>query len=92
MDFLQHFLPGQPVEKNGQTSGGATLLRYTTLGPARITAGFDTEIANGYLEEIQANPETGNPGRRAGTTTTTSGSTWPRPMRRPNCRWMRAGR
>ena len=60
MDFLQHFLPGQPVEKNGQTSGGATLLRYTTLGRARITAGFDTEIANGSLKEIQASADTGN--------------------------------
>lgn len=60
MDFLQHFLPGQPVEKNGQTSGGATLLRHTTLGQARITAGFDTEIANGWLKEIQASPDTGN--------------------------------
>ena len=60
MDFLQHFLPGQPVEKNGQISGGATVLRYTTLGPARITAGFDTEIANGYLKEIQGSADTGN--------------------------------
>ncbi|MEZ5563568.1 MAG: TonB-dependent receptor [Gammaproteobacteria bacterium] len=66
MDFLQHFLPGQPVEKNGQTSGGATLLRYTTLGPARITAGFDTEIASGYLKEIQSAAETGNPPRPQG--------------------------
>lgn len=60
MDFLQHFLPGQPVEKNGQWSGGATLLRYTTLGPARITAGFDTEIADGYLKETQKSADTGN--------------------------------
>jgi outer membrane receptor protein involved in Fe transport len=60
MDFLQHFLPGQPVEKNGQTSGGATVLRYTTLGPARITAGFDTEVARGTLEEIQASADIGN--------------------------------
>lgn len=60
MEFLQHFLPGQPVEKNGQISGGATLLRYTRLGPARITAGFDTEIANGYLQETQRGAETGN--------------------------------
>jgi outer membrane receptor protein involved in Fe transport len=66
MDFLQHFLPGQPVEKNGQISGGATLLRYMTLGPARITAGFDTEIANGYLKEIQSSAETGNPPRPQG--------------------------
>jgi outer membrane receptor protein involved in Fe transport len=60
MEFLQHFLPGQPTEKNGQVSGGATLLRYTTLGPARITAGFDGEIANGYLKESQSSADTGN--------------------------------
>jgi outer membrane receptor protein involved in Fe transport len=66
MDFLQHFLPGQPVEKNGQTSGGATLLNHTTLGSARVTAGFDVEIANGWLEEFQENPETGTPPRPAG--------------------------
>lgn len=60
MDFLQHFLPGQPVERNGQLSGGATLLRFTRLGPARITAGFDTEIADGYLKETQGSADTGN--------------------------------
>ena len=60
MDFLQHFLPGQPVEKNGQLSGGATLLRFARLGPARITAGFDTEIADGYLEETQGSADAGN--------------------------------
>lgn len=60
MDFLQHFLPGQPVEKNGQVSGGATLLRFTRLGPARITAGIDTEIADGYLKETQGSADTGN--------------------------------
>lgn len=66
MDFLQHFLPGQPVEKNGQTSGGVTLLHYTTLGTARVTAGLDFEIANGWLDEFQDNPETGTPPRPTG--------------------------
>lgn len=66
MDFLQHFLLGQPTEKNGQTSGGVTLLRYFAARNARVTAGFDVEIASGYLEEYQANPEVGNPPRPAG--------------------------
>lgn len=66
MEFLQHFLPGTPVEKNGQISGGATLLRHTKLGPARITTGFDTEIANGWLKELQNSTETGNPPRPQG--------------------------
>lgn len=66
MEFLQHFLPGQPVENNGQASGGLTVLRYTTLGNARITAGLDLEIARGWLEEFQSNAETGTPPRPAG--------------------------
>jgi outer membrane receptor protein involved in Fe transport len=66
MDFLQHFLLGEPVEKNGQTSGGLTLLHYSTLGSARVTAGLDLEIAKGWLEEYQTNPQVGNPPRPAG--------------------------
>jgi outer membrane receptor protein involved in Fe transport len=66
MDFLQHFLLGQPTEKNGQTSGGVTLLRYGRLGQARVTAGFDAEIARGWLEEFQSQPEIGTPPRPAG--------------------------
>lgn len=66
MEFLQHFLPGKPVEENGQTSGGATLLGYTTYGPVFLTAGLDVEVANGFLKETQLNPEIGNPPRPAG--------------------------
>ena len=66
MDFLQHFLLGQPTEENGQTSGGVTLLRYFTLDRARVTAGFDVEIANGWLEEVQSQPDVGNPVRPQG--------------------------
>ncbi len=66
MDFLQHFLLGQPTEKNGQASGGMTLLRYARLGTTRVTAGFDVEIARGYLEEYQSGPETGTPPRPQG--------------------------
>jgi outer membrane receptor protein involved in Fe transport len=66
MDFLQHFLPGKPVEKNGQTSGGVTLLRYRTLGAARVTAGLDVEIANGWLDEFQDTFDPDFPNRPAG--------------------------
>ena len=66
MEFLQHFLPGRPTEKNGQTSGGATLLHYGMLGNARVTTGLDLEIAKGFLEEFQENPEVGTPPRPAG--------------------------
>jgi len=61
MEFLQHFLPGEPVEKNGQTSGGLTVLRHAMRGSARVTAGLDLEIANGWLEEFQASDDVAGP-------------------------------
>ncbi|MCC7259161.1 MAG: TonB-dependent receptor, partial [Gammaproteobacteria bacterium] len=54
MDFLQHFLPGQPREENGQVSGGLMLASTHDLGAGRrFTAGLDLEIARGELEEFQ---------------------------------------
>jgi outer membrane receptor protein involved in Fe transport len=53
MKFLQHFLPGQPLEKNGQLSGGFLwTARHALLG-GTLTAGLDGEIARGELEETQ---------------------------------------
>lgn len=66
MDFLQHFLLGQPTEENGQTSGGLTLLHYAVLGSARVTTGLDLEIANGWLEENQESDDIGTPVRPKG--------------------------
>ncbi|MBN8280818.1 MAG: TonB-dependent receptor [Gammaproteobacteria bacterium] len=66
MDFLQHFLLGEPTEKNGQTSGGATLLHYGRRGDLRFTAGLDLEVARGFLEEFQSQPEVGTPPRPPG--------------------------
>lgn len=55
MDFLQHFLPGQPREENGQWSGGLMLSRSDDVGAGRVLAsGFDFELASGFLEEFQA--------------------------------------
>ncbi|MGD9388538.1 MAG: TonB-dependent receptor, partial [Gammaproteobacteria bacterium] len=61
MEFLQHFLPGQPLEKNGQLSGGVQLT--ATRGPAasRLHYGLDLELAEGSLEQFQAGPTTGLP-------------------------------
>jgi outer membrane receptor protein involved in Fe transport len=57
MEFLQHFLPGQPLEENGQTSGGLQYLARRSLSnDARLTLGIDTELAQGYLEQSQENP------------------------------------
>jgi len=54
MDFLQHFLPGQPREENGQWSAGlmATHQRETG-GGSRLITGLDLEIASGFLKEFQ---------------------------------------
>ncbi len=56
MDFLQHFLPGQPREQNGQLSGGMMLSQRRALaGEQVLTLGFDLEFAAGHLEEFQEN-------------------------------------
>ncbi len=55
MEFLQHFLPGQPVEKNGQISGGLMVSkRHRWDSGSQITMGVDLETSSGYLEEFQA--------------------------------------
>ena len=55
MDFLQHFLPGQPREENGQWSTGLMATHHAALaGGARLTAGLDLELARGYVRETQA--------------------------------------
>ncbi len=58
MDFLQHFLPGTPLEKNGQDSAGLLFSWSNSLG---LSAGIDLEWADGSLTEFQENPlETGS--------------------------------
>ena len=61
MDFLQHFLPGKPLEENGQTSGG---LMYTArknfAEKGELAIGVDSEIGKGYLRETQALPTQGS--------------------------------
>ena len=61
MKFLQHFLPGQPLEENGQTSGGVTISAQRNLAKsARLTVGMDGEISRGFLKETQEMPATGS--------------------------------
>jgi len=50
MDFLQHFLPGTPLEENSQRSAG--LLFSWSRGDI-LTAGMDMERAEGSLREYQ---------------------------------------
>jgi outer membrane receptor protein involved in Fe transport len=62
MDFLQHFLPGLPLEENGQQSFGLQSMFSSTFGE-RVTwqAGLDTETTEGFLKETQSMPATGSP-------------------------------
>lgn len=56
MDFLQHFLPGKPLEENGQTSAG--VISNYSIDTARTgwTFGLDVEWADGWLRETQDDP------------------------------------
>lgn len=53
MEFLQHFIPGQPREDNGQVSGG---MIGTWLQPWRgsvVTFGLDLEYMDGFIKQFQ---------------------------------------
>ena len=54
MEFLQHFLPWQPVEENGHGSLGIQNTLYSDIGTVRWTSGIDLEYTDATLEEIQA--------------------------------------
>ena len=59
MAFLQHFLPGQPLERNGQSSAGAQV-KLTGEGAWRWTAGAMVEGFSATVSERQAGPTTGS--------------------------------
>ena len=62
MEFLQHFLLGQPVEKNGQESVEVLLSRSLGLGDgSRLVVGLDGELASGSLLQRQDGPTTDGP-------------------------------
>lgn len=58
MDFLQHFLPGKPLEQNGQDSAGLRALWNRVLDQGVLSAGIDLEWADGFLREFQDQPIT----------------------------------
>ena len=60
MAFLQHFLPGQPLERNAQTSFGAIARVSGTMGRADWRAGVHVESMAGQLSEVQESPTTGS--------------------------------
>lgn len=59
MAFLQHFLPGQPLERNGQSSAGAQF-HLRGRGVWRWTAGAVVEGFAATLSERQAGATTGS--------------------------------
>ena len=67
MRFLQHFLPGQPLEENGQLSGGVQLTARTPAGNGTLHYGLDLELAEGFLEQFQAGEADGLPPALAAT-------------------------
>jgi len=61
MNFLMHFLPGQPLEENGQVSGGMILTSVHPWGAANVTAGLDLEYMDGFIKQFQEEPTTSPP-------------------------------
>lgn len=59
MNFLMHFQPGTPVEKNGQWGAGLQSRYYLNLTNNNlILFGVDAEYGESYLKEIQNGPTT----------------------------------
>ncbi len=55
MTFLQHFLPGIPLEENGQVSYGLqTMFVNNGVGKIQWQTGIDMETTEGYLRETQS--------------------------------------
>ena len=55
MQFLQHFVPWQPVETNGHESAGLTVVLNSQHGDLEWVRGVDLERTDGYLTEVQEN-------------------------------------
>lgn len=59
MTFLQHFLPGKPLERNGQISAG---IQYDRTDPdSGWDWGIDAELFRGDLSQAQDGPTQGPP-------------------------------
>lgn len=60
MRFLQHFLPGQPLEENGHVSAGVLASMNFTTETRSLIAGVDVEWSDVYLKETQDGPTEGS--------------------------------
>ncbi len=61
MAFMMHFLPGKPVEENGQDSIGFQSAWYSDkTGALQLISGIDSEKTQAYLKQTQANSTQGS--------------------------------
>ncbi|MEX0962765.1 MAG: TonB-dependent receptor [Pseudohongiellaceae bacterium] len=61
MNFVQHFLPGQPIEDTEHRSLGLQFAAYKELASgANLALGFDIEDTEGSLKQFQPNPTEGS--------------------------------
>ncbi|MFM1895879.1 MAG: hypothetical protein RLZZ385_953 [Pseudomonadota bacterium] len=61
LDFIQHFLPGTPVELNEHESLGFQLSGYHNLDEnSYVALGFDLESTDGRLQQYQDKPTVGS--------------------------------
>lgn len=66
MDFLQHFLPGDPLEQNAQTGfGWQSALHISVSDKLDWAVGIDGEISQGELQQTQDEPTRGSAFLRA---------------------------
>jgi outer membrane receptor protein involved in Fe transport len=56
MEFLQHFVPWQPVERNGHDSIGLQAAVNRESEIFNWIAGIDLDVTDGWLSEYQAEP------------------------------------
>ena len=60
MTFLQHFLPGKPLEENSQQSGGLVVNKTGAFGEFRWNLNGQVELMDAELKQSQKNPTTGS--------------------------------
>jgi iron complex outermembrane receptor protein len=60
MTFLQHYLPGNPLEENGQHSFGLQAMAHGLRGAMDWTLGVDLENTEAFLKESQYSPAVGS--------------------------------
>ena len=61
MDFLQHFLPGDPLEQNSQTGVGLQLSFQNNVSTKlSFTTGLDIDVSKGELKQTQDAPTQGS--------------------------------